>query len=100
MEMSSKGYSELRFNATLDYGNTDIELHVQDDINVEGGGGYWDVAYWDEFQWDSQIVGNPSLTLEGDGPNISLSIYSKTDEDLGHTMEGVILHYTPLRIVR
>ena len=45
-------------------------------------------------------MGNPSFTVQGDGINISLSVYSKTDTDIGHTLEGSVIHFTPRRHMR
>jgi hypothetical protein len=100
IEMTSIGYASLRFNVEFNYGDTDIESHLTENVTLSGVGGYWDLADWDEFYWDSKVVANPSFSLSGDGYNASLIIYSNTDLDLGHKLDGAIIHYTPRRLVR
>lgn len=100
IEMTAVGYVSLKFNASLSYGDVNIDSVAQVTVTLEGSGGYWDVANWDEFYWDSKIVGQPSLPVNGNGTNISISIYGKTDQGDGHKIDGIILHYTLRRIAR
>ena len=100
IEMTSIGYASLRFNVEFNYGDTDIQSHLTELVTLSGVGGYWDMAYWEEIYWDSKVVSNPYFTLSGDGYNASLIIYSNTDLDLGHKLDGAIIHYTPRRLVR
>jgi len=100
IELTSEGYASLRFNVEFNYGDTDIQSHLTETVPLTGKGGYWDLAYWDEFYWDSKAIANPSFSLAGDGYNASLIIYSNTDLDAGHKLDGAIIHYTPRRLVR
>jgi hypothetical protein len=100
IEMTSVGYALLRFNIEFNYGDTDIESHRTENITLTGVGGYWDLADWDEFYWDSKIVASPHFPLAGDGYNASLIVYSNTDLDQGHKLDGAVVHYTPRRLVR
>lgn len=100
IEMTAEVYASISISASFNYGDTDIQPHIAEDIPIPGKGGLWDVANWDEFFWDSSVRVSPSLTLEGDAQNVSIGIYSKSDIDLGHKLDGVIIHYTPRRIVR
>ncbi len=100
IEMSSDGYSPLRFGVEFSYGDPDIQSHIAQSIAVQGAGGYWDLSDWDEFNYDTAVVASPSFAMEGDGFNASLIVYSNTDLDLGHRLDGAIVHYTPRRLVR
>lgn len=100
IEMTSVLYTSLRFSASFSYGDTDIPIHINEDVIIGGTGGSWDIANWDEFFWDSESTGSPALSVAGSGKNMSTSIYSKTDIDLGHKLEGLIVHYIPRRIIR
>jgi len=99
IEMTASGYVSLKFNASLSYGDSNIDTIAQETITIDGSGGYWDVANWDEFYWDSKVVGQPSLAVNGDGTNISISVYGKTDQAAGHKIDGIIFFYTPRRIM-
>lgn len=98
--MTSEGYAPLRFNVDFSYGNPDIQSHTPIDLTLQGSGGYWDLSNWDEFNYDTEVVSSPSFTVSGDGVNASLMVYSNTDLDLGHRLDGAIIHYTPRRLVR
>lgn len=100
IEMTATGYAALRFGVEFSYGDTDIQPHRTETKEIAGVGGYWDLADWDEFYYDTKVVSTPSISIAGDGTNISPIIYSKSDIDLGHKLDGVIIQYTPRRLVR
>ncbi len=100
IEMTSTGYSSLRINPEFSYGDPGIQSHLTEIQEILGVGGYWDLSNWNEFYYDTRVVSSPSMSLSADGTNISLIIYSKSDIDLGHKLDGVILQFTPRRLVR
>lgn len=100
IEMTTVAYASLRYNPLFSYGDSTIQEHLAKTVENPGAGGYWDLANWDAFYWDADIVPNPSLTISGDGVNMSMTIYSKSDIDLGHKLDGITIHYTPRRLVR
>jgi len=100
IEMTATGYAALRFGVEFSYGDTDIQSHRTEMKEIAGTGGYWDLADWDEFYYDTKVVSSPSISIAGDGTNISPIIYSKSDIDLGHKLDGVMIQYTPRRLVR
>lgn len=99
-EMIAVGYCAIRFNPIFSYGNQRIATHRLDTEVVQGGGGFWDVANWDEFYWDAALVATPQFKIKGSGTNVALVYYSKSDIDLGHTLQGVILHYSDRALAR
>jgi len=100
IEMSAIGYSTFRATAEFSYADSDRQTHLSETMETQGSGGYWDVDNWDEFYWDTSVVDSPSIPLAGDGSNISLVIYSKTDLDLGHKFDGMLMTYILRRLVR
>lgn len=103
IEMEATGYSSLRLSSMFSYGNTEIQTSAAVNLvdeEIYGTGGYWDLVDWGDFYYDSQIVGNPSVQLAGDGINISIGVYSKSDKDRGHKISSVVIHYSPRRLVR
>ena len=96
IEMTAIGYSAISYNALFSYGSVDIQAHRSESAIVAKGG-LWDLSTFGEFFYDQEVVGNPAITLEGDGENCSLFVYSDTDLDLGHKIDGAIVHYTPRR---
>ena len=100
IEMTAEKYASLQNNVIFSYGDSSLEAHSAITNAITGGGGRWDLANWDEFFYDSDVVAMPSFTLAGDGVNLSMFIYSKTDIDLGHKLDGAYIHFTPRRLVR
>lgn len=86
----------------VDYSNADPDFNFQPqrDLDVPGGGGFWDVDDWGTFQWDSGITQVASFKLEGSGINIGLGFYQKTRRELPHTLYGITLQFSPRRLNR
>lgn len=99
IEMTTELFSSIRLSTDFSYSDPDIPSHSAGTNEVTGGGGYWDVSNWDEFLWDAAVVSNPSIPIEGTGTNIGLLVYSSSAIDMGHKLDGAIIHYTPRRIV-
>lgn len=100
LEMSSVGYTSIRFQPEFDYGDPYYSSHILQTTTAQGTGGYWDVNTWGEFFYDAKTVNSPEFDIQGSGLNMALIFYSKSDIDLGHTLEGMLVHFTPRRIAR
>ena len=104
IDMTSSAYSVIQFHPDFSYGDPEISQPLASEMTTEeaiqGRGGYWDGSYWDTFFYDATLVSNPSFPIEGDGVNIGLAVYSCSQTDLGHKLDGAILHYTPRRRMR
>jgi hypothetical protein len=99
-EMTAVGYSAIRFQPIFSYGDPDVAEHLVTSNDVQGAGGYWDVSNWNEFYWDARIISTPEFDVNGTGINIGLIYYSKSAIDLGHVLQGALLHYSPRRLAR
>jgi hypothetical protein len=97
LDLSSVVYSNLKFSADFSYGDPDIASHITEDIPVKAGAGFWDVSNWDEFSFDSAFLTSPTLQISGAGKNMNLVIYSTSETDLGHQIDGVLVKYIPRR---
>lgn len=71
---------------TVDFNYGNREAQVSEQLDFEGGGGFWDVASWDEFLWSGQAFDQVIFKIEGAGFNIGLFFYSKSDRQLSHTL--------------
>lgn len=100
MEMSAQAYSAIRFQPEFSYGDPDIGTHRLQTGVTTGSGGYWDVASWDEFFYDSRLVTTPEFSIEGTGLNMALLFYSSSAIDLGHTLQGMLIHFSNRRLSR
>lgn len=100
LEMSSVGYTSVRFQPEFSYGDPDISAHVLQTATEQGTGGYWDVDTWGTFFYDARTVNTPEFDITGSGLNLGLIFYSKSDIDLGHTLQGALITYSPRRQAR
>lgn len=100
LEMTSEGYSEIRFQPEFSYGDSNIQAHVTTTETVQGSGGYWDVDYWESFFYDGRTVNSPEFNITGQGINLALIFYSNNDIDLGHVLQGMLNHYILRQISR
>lgn len=100
-EVKAAGYSKVNISYDIGYGTPDVlAAQVQSDKTLTGGGGYWDQFTFDTFTWDSAVVENPNLSLDGVEKNISFIFYGRSAAYKSHTLQGVRVSYTPLRLER
>lgn len=100
LEMSAAAYTAIRFQPEFSYGDPDIGTHRLQVGETTGTGGYWDVNNWDEFFYDSRLVNTPEFSIEGTGLNMALLFYSNSTVDLGHNLQGMLIHYSIRRLAR
>jgi hypothetical protein len=100
VELSTVGYSYIRFNPDFSYADPSIATHLLKYEELQGAGGYWDEAIWNEFYYDGKIVSQPEIRIQGSGTNIGLVVFSNSAIDLGHNLSGIVLHYTPRKLNR
>lgn len=100
VEMTAVGYSAIRFHPEFSYGDPAISSHPLTSLEIQGGGGYWDISSWEQFYYDSAVVASPEFSIAGDGKNMGLIAYSNSAIDRGHELQGIVLSFSPRRILR
>jgi hypothetical protein len=100
MEMSASAYASIRFQPEFSYGDPDVGTHRLQTGETTGSGGYWDVDNWDGFFYDARLVTTPEFSIEGTGLNMALIFYSSSAIDLGHTLQGMLIHFSNRRLSR
>lgn len=99
-EMDADGYLQVAVTPDLSYSSPDVARSRTQDVDVAGGGGYWDTDSWDTFEWDAQTVNAAECKLFGTGTNISLLLRTFSDEYNPFTLQSVILHFDQRRLQR
>ncbi len=100
LQISSQKFTELRFSAELSYSKPETPTMNTQQVYAQVGGGFWGSESWDTFYWDAQDIHEPDIALSGTGENISITFYKNNATDIGHVLQGAIIHYTPRRINR
>ena len=96
-----KFVADLNYGApTVSSGTTSLTSADVSEIDVFGGGGFWDVSNWDEFQWDGQNIATARANLTGSGENIGFLIYHESAIDDPFVLQDIILHYDIRRLQR
>lgn len=85
---------------TVDYNYGHRSGQAGEELEYNGGGGFWDIASWDEFKWDGSAFDQVVLKLEGSGYNIGLFFYSNSATDVAHTLYGASMQESVRRINR
>ena len=108
IEIDADLYTGITIRPDFNYGdalvsaadNETIDTHLNESIISAGTGGIWDAVQWDSFFWDAEQVNAPSFSVAGTALNMSILFTSNTTLDFGHTLQGLIMHYTPRRLQR
>lgn len=101
-EMIGNGYSEFNTSYDLNYASTDYAQagNALDDVNMSAG--FWDSGtIWDSnVTWDGQPLTNTSMAIDGDGMNIAVKIATASNYFYSVKFSGVLLEYSPSRMLR
>jgi hypothetical protein len=100
IEIVSNGYSLIRVHPDFDYGDPEISTHLLVGKEIQGLGGMWNIDNWEQFYYDSKVISAISIPVAGTGTTISFTFYSNSTIDLGHTLQGIVTHYTKRRLTR
>lgn len=102
LEMDAVGYSAIRCQPEFTYGDEDVASHSTENVVVQGSGGYFDLDgdTYNTIFYDARVVSSPEYSIAGSGLNLSLIFYANSAIDLGHTLQGAILHFTVRRLSR
>lgn len=107
LEISADSTIDLRVGSDLTYGSSEVSstltsLTTTDvpEIDVFGGGGFWDDSNWDEFIWDGQSISTARANLRGTGENIGFLIFNESAVAEPFILQGLTVHYDPRRLQR
>lgn len=97
----------IKFMSDISYGSplvssglTSMVSADVSEIDIFGGGGFWDVSNWGEFFWDGQNIATARADLTGAGENIGFLIYHESAIDEPFILQDIILHYDIRRLQR
>lgn len=102
IDVNAAEQASIHYSMDLEYGehgSGEIQL-IEQDQNVQGGGGFWDVDNWGGFIWSAQVVSRIEGHLDGSGRNMSLLIRHDSSTDKSFTLQGVQLNYSLRGITR
>ena len=102
-EIQGESFAAFNFAYVLGYGSSSVaqpDLTAVDLATDPSSIPAWDVFTWDQFTWDGGVLVPTDVDVLGTAENIEVSLNSTTDYIDSYTVNSLILHYTPRRILR
>lgn len=100
LEIQGAFYAAITVQYALGYGNSAIPQGVSTEYESNVAVSNWDEVNWDEFIWDGQTLRPTEAELRGTAENIQMRISSSTDYIMAYTIQSLICHYIPRRMMR
>ena len=100
IELEASNAFNLYVLPDFSYGSPNFPSHAESEVDVTGGGGYFDSSYWSEFYWDAQAVSTAYAYISGIGTNMSLYIRSAGIYDQPHRLQGIIVYFSDGGLIR
>jgi hypothetical protein len=98
VDLSPEGPMSINISVDYDFGNRSGQVNQPLDFN--GNGGFWDVALWDRFNWDGAQYAEAIMKVEGEGYNLGLFFAGDSNTDAASSIYGASLQWSPRIINR
>lgn len=101
-DIEVKPQSAMTLSVQAEYSLGDIDIPLTDVYvkDVRGQGGQYEVSNWDECYYDSPTQTIQRIRTEGTGTSVSLTLLSRSSEELPHELQSNTIYYTPRRLER
>lgn len=107
LELSAENTVAIQFTSDITYGAPEVSSGLTSitttdvpEINIFGGGGFWDDSNWDQFNWDAQAISTARANLTGTGENIGFVLFTDSATSNPFVIQGITLHYDLRRLQR
>lgn len=98
---TSETYATFNFGYSIGYNN--VMTYEQPDNAVYSqfvSGLRWDVFTWDQFFWDSNSLAPVECEMVGTAENMAIAITGNYDYVSSFTINSMLVHFTPRRMMR
>lgn len=95
LEIEGSGYTTFNVGHVLGYTSTAIPQPLAQSITTNFASSSWDAFTWDMFFWDGITLLPNTITLDGEGENISVGVRGGADYFEPFTITAALIHYTP-----
>lgn len=101
IEIDAQKPLTLKFVADMSFGVSDSENVVaQPDIEIQAGGGFYNVDDWDEIFWDGQASSSARANIRGTGEAVSFVVFNDSAVASPFVLQGLTVHHEPRRLQR
>lgn len=95
LEVDCPNKTALQVVPEFDYAGDSIPAHPSIDVEVLGGGGYWDSAVWDESTWFTAAIHLAEFYIQGLAQNMSPVIFCTAKMEEPHTLNSMVVEFSP-----
>jgi len=100
LSASNNSYIEFDFSYLLGYDSDEYSQPDTSSYNRLLGQARWDSFTWDNFFWDSKSQGPLESSLDGTAENIAFLFTGSADYIPAFTINSILYHYSPRRMMR
>lgn len=100
LQASEGSYTTLEVGYSLGYGSSEYSQPLNTSYSLDLTSLRWDNFVWDAFFWDSKSLAPLEVELGGTAENIAIAIYGSSDSVDPFTINSIIMHYSPRRLMR
>lgn len=100
LDLDTERSVSLKISTELGFGKPEVAAALENDIQTDSLGGYWEVDNWDEFYWDAPTSSSEGVSLAGTENNISVLVYGNSHLIRPFTIQTIEIHYIPRRLRR
>lgn len=100
LEINAPERTSIRFKQAFDYSDGVYTPSLNQSAETTGSGGLWDSSAWDEFYWSLPSQSQAEANISGVGRNMSLLLWHDTEIVEPFVLQGLLIHYSILGIVR
>jgi hypothetical protein len=107
LELNAPQTLSLQFSEDLSYSTAEVSSGITDletvdiaEVDIFGGGGFWNDVNWDDFLWDGTAIATARADLSGTGENVSFLIFNESAKAAAWEMQGITVHYDRRRLQR
>ena len=93
-------YAEFSVGYSLGYESEEYAQPINTAVNQYLGTSRWDQFTWDQFFWDTNSLEPVNAELDGTAENIAMAITGSSDYVQPFTVNSILIHYSPRRMMR
>lgn len=100
LELTAPSTITVNFKQAFDYADGNYPSSENQTALTYGSGGAWGDSAWDTFNWSQPMQTQSEVNIAGIGRNMSLLLWHESAADDAFTLQGILIQYSILGMVR
>lgn len=93
LHTDAQSMATLGISADFSYGDEEVPPTFVQNLQIPGGGGFWNQMFWDRFYWSAPSSGKVKVDTPGIGQNIAPTIVSVGATEEPHVLSAVTINF-------